>query len=101
MIAAMQRGFALTEGTVFAKDYRIERALAAGGMGAVYVVHQLSTGRKRALKLMHPDYVNDEDARRRFVLEARIGSRIESEHVVEVHAAGIDEATSSPYLVME
>jgi serine/threonine protein kinase len=97
----MRGGFALAEGTVFAKDYRIERALAAGGMGAVYVALQLSTGRKRALKLMHPDYVHDEDARRRFVLEARIGAKIESEHVVEVHAAGIDDETGSPYLVME
>jgi serine/threonine protein kinase len=70
-------------------------------MGAVYLVQQLSTGRRRALKLMHPDLAQNEEARRRFVLEAQVGSRIPSEHIVEVHAAGVDEATGAPYLVME
>jgi len=42
----------LQSGEVFAGDFRIERPLARGGMGAVYVAEQLSTGRRRALKLM-------------------------------------------------
>jgi serine/threonine protein kinase len=70
-------------------------------MGAVYVVEQRSTGKRRALKLMHPQLVADAGLRARFVQEARIGSRIESDHIVEVVTAGIDEATSAPYLVME
>jgi len=48
-------------------------------MGSIYVVDQLSTGRKRALKLMHPDLVKDEKLRERFAQEARIGSRIDRE----------------------
>ena len=70
-------------------------------MGAVYVVEQRSTGKKRALKLMHPQLVADATLRARFVQEARIGARIESDHIVEVVTAGIDDATSAPYLVME
>src|SRR5262249_19056597 len=70
-------------------------------MGAVFVVEQLSTGKARALKLMLPDLAASADARRRFELEARIGSKIESEHVVEIHSAGVDETTRAPYLVME
>jgi eukaryotic-like serine/threonine-protein kinase len=91
----------LTEGTVFARDYRIVRPLASGGMGAVYVVSQNSTGKERALKLMHPVLAASADARRRFLLEARVGAGIDSEHVVEIHSAGVDEATGAPYLVME
>lgn len=91
----------LRPGTVFADDFRIERALAEGGMGAVYVAEQLSTGKRRALKVMHPQLVPDERSRRRFVEEARVGSRIESEHVVEVVAAGVDTGSGVPWLAME
>ena len=88
-------------GTVFAGDYRIERPLSAGGMGAVFVVRQLSTGKLRALKLMSSKLAYDPESRRRFEQEARVGARIASEHVVEVQAAGVDHATGVPYLVME
>ena len=70
-------------------------------MGAVYVVEQISTGKARALKVMHPDIARDEDCRRRFVQEARISGRVDSDHVVEVHSAGVDAATRSLFLVME
>ncbi len=91
----------LAPGALFAGDYRIVRPLSAGGMGAVYVVDQISTAKQRALKLMHPQLVADAGLRRRFEQEARIGARIHSEHVVEVQAAGVDAATGTPYLVME
>ena len=63
----------LPAGTLFASDFRIERELSAGGMGTVYQVEQLSTGRKRALKLMHPDLLRDPKLRERFELEAKVG----------------------------
>lgn len=70
-------------------------------MGAVYVVEQVSTGKQRALKVMHPNLVGDVRQRQRFVQEAKIGALIESDHVVEVLGAGIDQATDTPWLVME
>ena len=84
----------LEPGKIFAGDYRVNRLLARGGMASVYVVQQISTGRRRALKVMHPELAGDFHARRRFQQEARIGSLIDSAHVVEVHAAGVDEAAS-------
>jgi serine/threonine protein kinase/predicted DsbA family dithiol-disulfide isomerase len=101
LVTAVSSQIDLPPGTIFASDYRVERALAQGGMGAVYVVHQLSTGRDRALKLMHPNLLRDEGMRRRFEQEAKVGSRIKSEHVVQVLAAGIDESSRMPWLVME
>jgi eukaryotic-like serine/threonine-protein kinase len=91
----------LEPGAIFGKDFRILRPLREGGMGAVYVAEQLSTGKERALKVMAPALASDPATRERFVLEAHAGSRIESDHIVEVVTAGIDEATGSPYLVME
>ena len=51
----------LAEGSVFAGDYRIVRPLSSGGMGAVYVATQLSTGKERALKVMQPQLVASPD----------------------------------------
>ena len=92
---------ALQPGAIFGRDFRIVRPLRAGGMGSVYVVEQLSTGKPRALKVMSPELAQSQAARERFVLEARAASRIESDHVVEIVTAGVDEATGAPFIVME
>jgi hypothetical protein len=97
----MEGVVSLGRGSVFAGEYKILEPLAAGGMGAVYIAEQLSTGRRRALKVMRPELVANPELRKRFEQEARIGAKIDSEHVVEVHAAGIDPATGMPWLVME
>ena len=91
----------LTPGTVFARDFRVLRPLAAGGMGAVYVVEQMSTQRPRALKIMLPELVREPKARERFMQEATVSARIRSDHVVEVVGAGIDDATGTPWIAME
>ncbi len=91
----------LEQGELFASDFRIERALGSGGMGAVYVATQLSTGKSRALKIMRPELVEDPGQRGRFEQEARIGARIASDHVVDVIAAGIDPTSGAPWLAME
>lgn len=70
-------------------------------MGSVFVVEQLSTGARRALKLMHPALVSSPKLRERFEQEARVGARIPSDHVVAVLSAGIDDASGMPWLVME
>jgi serine/threonine protein kinase len=91
----------LKTGQILGKDFRVLRPLAAGGMGAVYLVEQLSTGRERALKIMHPQFVKSEDSRARFTQEAKVGARIRSDHVVEVVSAGVDDDTGIPWLAME
>ena len=91
----------LAQGTTFANDYRVVRKIAQGGMGAVYEAEQLSTAKRRALKVMLPQLVADPQLRARFEQEAKIGARIASEHVVEVVGAGIDAATGMPWLAME
>jgi len=91
----------LQEGAVFAGRYRILHCIAAGGMGAVYEVIHLETERRRALKVMLPHILQSDDLRERFKQEARVAAHIDSDYIVEVFDAGIDEATRMPFMVME
>ncbi|XXX77199.1 protein kinase [Sorangium sp. So ce134] len=91
----------LAEGTVFARRYRVVRLIATGGMGSIHEVVHLETARRRALKAMHAHIFDDEEMRERFKLEARIAANVESEYIVDVFDAGVDEATGTPFLVME
>ncbi len=92
---------ALIPGSIFAREFRVVRPLSTGGMGAVYVAEQLSTGKQRALKLMRAELVALPELRERFEREAKLGALIESDHVVEVIGAGVDDASGMPWLAME
>lgn len=87
-------------GGTFANDFRILQLIGEGGMGAVYAAEQISTGRQRALKVMHSGPRTPQEIAR-FMQEARIGSRIASDHIVDVVAAGVDDASHRPWLAME
>jgi len=91
----------LGPGTILSGNYRIIRPLSEGGMGAVFVVEHVTTRKQRALKIMHSELLGDPQLRERFVQEAQIGSRIDSEHVVEVVDAGFDEQLRLPWIAME
>src|SRR5690348_10104209 len=91
----------LEPGVLVGGDYRVERKLAEGGMGAVFVAEQVSTGAKRALKIIKPELLHEPKLKQRFEQEARITSRIASDHVVSVVGAGIDPGTGIPWLAME
>jgi serine/threonine protein kinase len=92
---------AVTPGRTIGREFVIERPLSSGGMGAVFVALQTSTGIRRAIKLMRPEILRDAGLRERFAREARIGASIPSDHVVQVITAGIDDETAMPFLVME
>src|SRR5580704_6902604 len=92
---------ALHEGAIFAERYCIVRLIAAGGMGAIYEVVHLETQRRRALKVMLPHVLRSVELRERFKREARVAAEVESEFIVDVFDAGVDDATEMPFLVME
>jgi serine/threonine protein kinase len=91
----------LPVGTVFANDFRILYKIGEGGMGVVYAAEQVSTSKVRALKLMHTALLHDAAMRERFLHEAHVSAQIESDHIVEVVAAGIDPASGAPWIAME
>lgn len=91
----------LSPNTLFNGRYRIVRRISAGGMGAVYEVLDDKTKSSRALKVMLPTLVEDPKLRERFALEAHVTGGIETDHLVRVLDAGIDEPTGIPFLVMD
>ncbi len=86
---------------IVAGRYRRERLLGRGGMGEVHAAIDLRTDRRVAVKLMHGHRLDSADARARFEREARVGARIDSPYLVEVHDAGVDPDSGAPFLVME
>ncbi|MFO0610166.1 MAG: protein kinase [Polyangiales bacterium] len=91
----------LPEGAEFCGDFRVVRVIARGGMGTVYEAVQLSTGRRRALKVLHRRFAPDDPNSQRFLEEARVKSRVDSEHMVDVVVAGVDHASGSLWIAME
>ncbi len=91
----------LSAGATFGSRYKVIRCIKAGGMGAVYEVEDEKTASRRALKVMHPDLLDDEELRARFEQEARVTGSLESDHITRTFDAGIEASTGTPFLVME
>ena len=91
----------LAPGDVVAHRYRIERLLARGGMGVVYIAEHLETEQRVALKVLLPDVSTSAEAMDRFRLEARVFARLASDHIVRVVDAGVDETRHVAYIAMD
>ena len=79
--------------------YRIEKAIAEGGMSQVYLASQLSLSRSVALKVLSPQF-NDVDFIELFLREARVCSQINHPNVVSVLDFGQTE-DAIVFLAME
>jgi DNA helicase-2/ATP-dependent DNA helicase PcrA len=79
--------------------YRIVEPIGAGGMGAVYKAYDNKLQRVVALKLLPPEYVSQEDRRRRFFQEARAASALNHPHILTIYEVGEDDGR--PYIAME
>jgi len=69
-------------------DFRIARQIGRGGMGVVYEAEQLSLGRRVALKALAPDSPVSDNARARFLREARAAASLHHTHIVPVLEVG-------------
>ncbi len=80
-------------------SYRILRALGAGGMGVVFAAEDVQLKRAAALKVMKPEYGTSDEARQRFLREARAVAAIEHENIVAIYQVGEDRGL--PFLAMK
>lgn len=80
-------------------NYIIERTLAQGGMGAVFVARDQALGRQAAIKFVGHDPECTEDIARRFLDEARITANLQHPNVVTIFDYG--EFEGRLYYVME
>jgi eukaryotic-like serine/threonine-protein kinase len=102
ILEAQGRTEPIPVGEIIAGRYELLRMLAQGGMGAIYEARNATTGKRCALKvLLSAQLEPGSPAVRRFLQEARASSAVESDHIVQVFDAGVEETTGAPYLVME
>ncbi len=79
--------------------YALRALLGKGGMGEVWLAHDLRVDRDIAVKLMRGTSHSDPDAVARFLREARVQGRLEHPSVVPVHdLGGVD---STPFFAMK
>src|SRR5215472_6605572 len=65
--------------------YRVDREIGQGGMGRVYVARDLALGREVAVKGLHRDWDDDNQARERLRREARLLARLRHPNIVQVY----------------
>lgn len=80
--------------------YVVEKVLARGGMGVVYLAKDPGLNRSVALKLMLKDALADGDASARFQREARATASLTHPNIASVYMVGLAE-DGSPFLAME
>jgi len=78
--------------------YEVERELAAGGMGIVFVAHDPTLDRRVAIKVLRPEMATAVAAER-FLREARLLATLSHPNIVAIHQAG--EAGGLHYYVMD
>ena len=80
-------------------DFIIIRELGRGGMGIVYLSHQISLDRSAALKVLSETYANNTEFVVGFIKEARAAAKLNHPHIVQAYAVGEDEGLY--YFAME
>ena len=86
-------------GAIVAERYRLERPLASGGMGTIWVARHLQLDVDVAVKFMSEAVDGAPSGRARFEREAKSAARLRTPHVVRTYDYGVDDGT--PFLAME
>jgi len=78
--------------------YSIVRELGRGGMGIVYLAHEVALDRPVALKLLPPALAARPEFRERFLREARTAARLSHPNIVPIYA--VDEVEGFVFFAM-
>jgi serine/threonine-protein kinase len=87
-------------GTVLGEKWRVEGALAAGGMASVYVAVNVNTGFRAAVKVLADAVLDDEATKKRFLREGYYANSVDHDGVVSIIDDGVTD-DGAPYLIME
>lgn len=89
----------IKEGTVLDGRYRVLRRIGSGGMADVWLADDTHLQRQVALKVLHPQFVQDGEFVARFQREAEAAAGLQHPNVVAVFDRG--EAEGTPYIAMQ
>ena len=81
-------------------EFRPVELIDEGGMGSIIEVEESQTGRPVALKVMHPEMLDSEEATERFYLEGRVLARLEHPNIVPLHVLKTD-VEGRPFYTMK
>lgn len=79
--------------------YVIENEIGAGGMAIVYKAHDTMLNRSVAVKVLRPEFKQDEEFIKRFDIEAKASAGLNHPNIVSVYDVGVHEGLH--YIVME
>jgi serine/threonine-protein kinase len=83
-----------------AGPYRLDVIIGFGAMGEIYAAKHVESDHSAAVKLLQPNVQERPDLVERFLREGEICQRLDSPHLVQVHAVGRLDS-GEPYLAME
>ena len=90
----------LEPGSMIAGKLRVDHVLGRGAMGTVVAATHVGLDRQVAVKLLHPNLIDEPDVVARFIREARACVRLRSDHVCKVLDIGtVNDRV--PYIEME
>ena len=89
----------LNPGTVIAERYEIVDKIGSGGMANVYRAKDRELDRFVTFKVMREEFVNDEEFKARFKVEARSAASLSNQNIVSIYDVGQEGDTY--YIVME
>jgi len=80
-------------------QYRIERLLGKGGMGAVFLAHDLTLEREVAIKVLPTDVAQDDQVVRRFQQEAKTAAKLDHPNIIPIYR--VESEGGLNYFVMK
>lgn len=80
--------------------FEISRILGKGGMGTVYLARDQRLGRSVALKVLNGTDIASDEARARFLREAKTAAGIRQQNVATIYEVG-ETPDGQPFIVME
>jgi serine/threonine protein kinase len=88
-------------GSLIDRKYRVERVLGEGGMGVVYVAHDINADQKVVIKSIRPEFANRGDFRERTLAEGKALAKIDHQNVVRFNSIVNSAETNELYIVMQ
>ena len=79
--------------------YKVERMVGKGGMGAVFLAHDLTLEREVAIKVLPPDISMDEHIVKRFQQEAKTAAKLDHTNIIPIYR--VESEGGLNYFVMK